>query len=401
MAAAKRTLERTATPGVYRRGKTYVVRYRVNGKGRSRYVRTYDEARSVKAELTADIRRGVHRETSAVTFEDYARRWLDTYTGRTSRGFRESTRKGYRFSIEQRAIPFFDGWLLAEIDAPAVRRFIASLFERKVKDRPPAASTVRAHVAALKALLATAVEDGKIAHNPASGVRIARAGDPVVERVALDLRRALDSDELARFMEACPEDWRLFFRLLAMTGVRIGEAVELRWSDVDLGAKRLRVRRRFYRGTVAPPKSENGRRDVPLSTELARELWTRRGRADDLIFMSVRGQRVDRDWLWKNVLKPTAKKAGVEWAGFHTFRHTCASILFASGKNPKQVQMWLGHSDPGFTLRTYVHLIDDGLGDADFLDAAKWARGGYTNGYTRATRKQTNGAPARVPETAR
>ena len=76
------------------------------------------------------------------------------------------------------------------------------------------------------------------------------------------------------------------------------------------------------------------------------------------------------------MLKPTAKTAGVPWAGFHTFRHTCASILFAEGKNPKQVQMWLGHSDPGFTLRTYVHLIDDGLGDADFLDGAGWATGG-------------------------
>lgn len=46
------------------------------------------------------------------------------------------------------------------------------------------------------------------------------------------------------------------------------------------------------------------------------------------------------------------------------------SVLFASGKNPKQVQMCLGRSDPGFTLRTYVHLIDDGLGDADFLDGS-------------------------------
>ena len=51
-------------------------------------------------------------------------------------------------------------------------------------------------------------------------------------------------------------------------------------------------------------------------------------------------------------------------------RHTCASLLFESGKNVEQVQEWLGHADPGFTLRTYVHLMDDGLGDADFLDLA-------------------------------
>jgi integrase len=53
---------------------------------------------------------------------------------------------------------------------------------------------------------------------------------------------------------------------------------------------------------------------------------------------------------------------------FHTFRHTCASLLFAEGRNVKQVQEWLGHADPGFTLRTYVHLLDEGLGDPTFLD---------------------------------
>ena len=83
----------------------------------------------------------------------------------------------------------------------------------------------------------------------------------------------------------------------------------------------------------------------------------------------MRGTRVQRDNLWRRVLKPAAREAGVEWVGFHTFRHTCASLLFGAGKNVKQVQEWLGHHDPGFTLRTYVHLVDGGLGDADFLDA--------------------------------
>jgi len=397
-------LVKTKTPGVYKRGGSYVVRYRHGSEERKRFARTYAEARAIKQSVETDKRRGEHREVGTLTFEDYAKGWLDTYTGRTSRGFRESTRKGYRFSIEKRAIPFFDGWLLAEIDAPLVRRYIASLFDRQVGRRidgkakkvSPAVSTVRGHVAALKALLATAVEDGLIRHNPASGVRIARTGDPIVEPDAAELRRALDSDELERFLSACPEDWRLFFRLLAMSGIRIGEAIELRWSDVDLGAKRLRVRRRFYQGTVAPPKSENGQRDVPLSTDVAQALWRLQGDPGELIFTSLRGCRVDRDWLWKNVLKPTAKKAGVPWAGFHTFRHTCASILFASGKNPKQVQMWLGHSDPGFTLRTYVHLIDDGLGDADFLDEAKWA----TPRATWATGTQAKPESAKARKTA-
>jgi integrase len=64
----------------------------------------------------------------------------------------------------------------------------------------------------------------------------------------------------------------------------------------------------------------------------------------------------------------------VAWVSFHTFRHTCASLLFEEGRNVKQVAEWLGHADPSFTLRTYVHLMDAGVGDADFLDRAVQAR---------------------------
>lgn len=61
---------------------------------------------------------------------------------------------------------------------------------------------------------------------------------------------------------------------------------------------------------------------------------------------------------------------GVEtsWVSFHTFRHTCASLLFENGRNVEQVSEWLGHTDPSFTLSTYVHLLDEGIGGADFFD---------------------------------
>src|SRR2546423_3403768 len=105
--AAKRILAKTATPGVYKRGKSYMVRYRVHGQERKRYARTYAEARDLKATLTTDIRRGEHRELGRVTFEQYAREWLKSYQGRTTRGFRESTRVGYRRTLNKKAIPFF------------------------------------------------------------------------------------------------------------------------------------------------------------------------------------------------------------------------------------------------------------------------------------------------------
>jgi integrase len=391
-------LEKTRTPGVYRRGQSYVVVYRVRGQQRKRMARTYAEARDLKASLATDVRRGEYRETTMLTFEEYARDWIDSYTGRTTRGFRESTRIGYRRSMTEKAIPFFSKrtGTLAEIEPRDIRQFVAWLFDEKEQGRKLAVSTVRGHVAAIKVLLATAVEDGLIRHNPAAGVRIARPGAPVIETDAAEQRRALDSKQLQVFLQACTPEWEPFFRLLAMTGLRIGEATELRWRDVDFGDKRLHIRRQVYEGEIAAPKSRFGKRDIPLSTVMSRVLWPMQGKPDELVFSGPRGLHVDRGWLWRNHLEPARDAAGVPWVTFHTFRHTCASILFASGKNPKQVQVWLGHSDPGFTLRTYVHLIDDGLGDADFLDAAKWA----TPRATRATETQAKPGTAEPREMA-
>ena len=72
--------------------------------------------------------------------------------------------------------------------------------------------------------------------------------------------------------------------------------------------------------------------------------------------------------LFARVLKPAARRAGVPWAGFHTLRHTCATMLFRRGLNAKQVQVWLGHHSPAFTLAVYVHLLSDDLPDPTFWD---------------------------------
>ena len=148
---------------------------------------------------------------------------------------------------------------LAEIEPRDVKRSAAHVASRGVSP-----NTVRLALAPVKALLATAVEEGLIRANPAAGVRIAQA---TAEEQAEDERvKALTEEELRRLLAEIPSEWRLFFEFLAHTGLRIGEAIALRWSDVDLGQRRLLVRRRLYRGAFAPRKSKYGRRDVPLST---------------------------------------------------------------------------------------------------------------------------------------
>ena len=171
--------------------------------------------------------------------------------------------------------------------------------------------------------------------------------------------------ELKRVLAAVPENWRLLPDLLSETALRIGEALALEWGDVDLGARRIQVRRRYYRGKIGPPKSRYGRRSVPLTPRMAQELWKRQKAAGApgermLVFPSKTGGYLDTTNLYRWWNK-AAKLAGVEWAGFHTLRHTCATRLFRSGWNAKQVQLMLGHHSPAFTLSVYVHVLDEEL----------------------------------------
>lgn len=387
-------------PGIYRRGSRYVVTFRdLNGHQRKRFARTLREARDLKAALRTDVRRREYRQESRVTFVDYARDWIDTYQGRTSSGVRDATREDYRARLGLRldehgqlrlddqgraygAVGFFGRRRLAEIEPRDIKAYA-----KQLADRGLAPNTVRLALAPVKALFATAFEEGLIRVNPAANVRIIQPAatdadtDPHVKALTESELQALleeircprcsTADTPPTLCEAC-ERWRLFFSFLAHTGLRIGEAIALRWDDVDLGGRRVQVRRRFYRGSFAPPKSRYGRRAVPLSPRMAQALWRLRGTAgdDELVFASETGGVLDSSNLMRRVLKPAARRAGVAWVGFHTFRHTCATTLFRRGLNPKQAQVWLGHHSPAFTLATYVHLIADDLPDASFLDKA-------------------------------
>ncbi len=98
-------------------------------------------------------------------------------------------------------------------------------------------------------------------------------------------------------------------------------------------------------------------------------------------------------------MKPIAEEAGVPWAAFHTLRHTCASRLFSQGRNAVQVQRWLGHHSPAFTLATYVHLLDgDDLGGP--LSTPKIARESVSEVSAQGTDTARNGAQAQVLQAA-
>ena len=375
--------------GVYKRGGRYIAVYRDQyGKQRKVFASTIKEAEDLKAERRTDVRRGEHRSMSRQRFDQYAREWVETCPGRTKRGLSRNARDDYRDLLNRLAIPFFGSIRLAEVEPQHVKRYAKQLADHGLKP-----SSVKKALAPVKALFADALEDGLIRSNPAA-VRVAQQEETEGTTPQDEKVKALTAEELTALLDELPEWCRPFFEFLVETGLRIGEAVEVRFADIDFGRRRLRVDRRFYRGRVGLPKGRKRRR-VPLSEATAQALWTmQRDRdPDEIIFTAERGGRIDSSNLMARVLKPAAVRAGVgewvkgerglraeTWVGFHSFRHTCATMLFRDGWNAKQVCMFLGHTDPGFTLRTYVHLLDDDLPEPQVL-----ATVGGNKGATGAT----------------
>jgi integrase len=375
-------LEKTKTPGIYKRGSRYVVTWRDRaGRQRRESAATLTEARDVKAK-----NRNQRGPTQRIRFATYAPLWLEAYRGRTGEGIGGGTLDDYARSLEQDGVPYFGRLYLDEITTGEVKRYVAHLEQRGL-----APSSVAKALTVVRLVFASAVEDDDygLPSNPALGVRVGRRRAGVDDEPV----KVLEPDELERLLTALTDELSLFFDFLFETGLRISEAIEVRWSDIDLGRGRLSVSRQFYRGRLGKPKG-NKTRTVRLSTRMVQELQRlRRAAADDqLVFTAERGGRLIPSNVMSRVLKPTAVKTGLgewvvergrrraeSWVGFHTFRHTCATQLFLRGWNAKQVSVFLGHSDPAFTLRTYIHLLPEDLPEP-------WGDNSVTTGATETDR---------------
>ena len=368
---------KTKHPGIFKRGSRYVVVFYVDGRQRKEAVRTLDEARRLKARRETDVERGEFHARSRATLREYALGWVEGYQGRGRRGFRDSTREDYRRMLTQYPLDYFpERTRLTEITPMRIAEFVAWLCEQTkpapTKDHPGRCEplsdkTIRNVMGPLRACLATAVREGLIRSNPARDIDLPHR--PTAEDTEDEEVRVMNEEELRALLKQFPEQWRLFFWFLAATGLRISEAIAVQWRHLQLdgSTSHVKVRRGVVRGKPGPPKSRHARRDVPLPSGLVlalreRRKETERAGDDDLVFPASNGAYLHVGNLRRRVLKPAREGAGVEWVGFHTFRHTCASLLFAEGRNAVQVQRWLGHHSAAFTLTTYVHLLDGDLG---------------------------------------
>jgi integrase len=259
-------LEPTEVPGVYRRGSKFVAVYRVEGRQRKQAVDTLADARAIKLQRDGEAR-AVRR---GPTLHAFSLSWLDRYAGTGHDSVRANTRREYRRLLVNFALTYFDREVrVRELDRAAVQHFVDWLTTRPGREGRLCDSSIANVLTPLRLTLGAAVAEGLLNANPAEQVVLPRrrAGRAWSTRE----RRYLTRAELARLLDEVPPKWGPLFELLAATGLRISEAVGLRWSDLvlDGATPHLRVRRAIVKGALVAPKSRHGARLIPLTPDLA------------------------------------------------------------------------------------------------------------------------------------
>jgi integrase len=190
--------------------------------------------------------------------------------------------------------------------------------------------------------------------------------------------RFLDETELEALLAAVRDDEkgpteRCLFLTAAMTGLRQGELLGLRWRDVDWSAARIRVRQSYVRGEFGTPKSRRSSRSVPLADRVAGELERHFKRSpfqadEDLVFCHPgTGTPLDRSRLLKR-FKAAAKRASIREVRFHDLRHTFGTRMAAAGVVLRTLQEWMGHRDFKTTL-IYAD-YQPSAGEAELIERA-------------------------------
>jgi integrase len=223
-----------------------------------------------------------------------------------------------------------------------------------------AAPTVNRALGVLQGVFHWAVEWRRLAWNPVVGTRRlthtrAATIDARTPETVEAIRARLDQQNAT------------LVSVLAYEGLRPGEAYALVWGDVldDRGwrRKRLLVQRAISGDEVTTPKSQRAREPelfAPVARELA-ELHLAQGRPgpDRLVFPDATGGHLRRQNWRRRVWIPALQRAGVAYFRSYDLRHTCATLLLYEGRTLNEVAEHLGHADPGFTARTYAHVMRD------------------------------------------
>jgi integrase len=338
------------------------IQKRPNGKWRARYrdpsgkehAAHFDrkaDAQRWLDQVTADIVRGVYVDPRAgrVLFGAFAREWLAAQT------FNPSTREAVEVRLRVHILPTLGDMELGAIRPSTVQAWLRS---RQEECSPRYVKTMLAHVSSI---LGAAVEDGLIARNPCASKSV-KAPRAEQGRIV-----PWTADQVAAVVAAHPLRYRAVPVTVAVCGLRQGEVFGLRVQDVDFLRRRVLVRQQVKllsgQPVLASPKGGKAR-EVPLpeavAVALAERLRKFSAGPDGLVFTSRERRPLIRTYYNPHIWKPALQAAGIAPTrenGMHALRHFYASVLLDGGESIRTLAEYLGHADPGFTLRVYTHLI--------------------------------------------
>ncbi|MDT9693326.1 site-specific integrase [Streptomyces sp. P9(2023)] len=329
------------------------------------------------AHIETDMSRGqyVDPRSARTTFQQYGERWLRNHQADPNTGFSMESQ------IRRHAFPYIGSRPLGSFKPEHIRDWVTEL-----KDAGVVGSYARVIYSNVRTVLNAAVDDGHLAKNPCAA-RSVKAPPVEAKRVV-----PWTADRVFAVRGELPERYQAMVDAGAGCGLRQGEILGLAVDAIDFETDTLHVVRQLKlsrsKPVFAPPKGGK-LRDVPLPGPVADALrahmkqfppsditlpWmTQRGPlvTHRLVFTAPLGNHVWRNMFNTDHWKPALAAAGVipdreegeqtyaaaREHGMHALRHFYASVLLDGGENVKALAEYLGHSDPGLTLRVYAHLM--------------------------------------------
>ncbi|MDI5971413.1 site-specific integrase [Streptomyces sp. SL13] len=332
-------------------------------KRKTVYGNTWEECDTKRQELVSRDRQGIPTPTRSVKLSEWLPYWLDVHVKPQRK---QTTYAKYEMHVRLYLVPFLGSRRLENLTTANVRRMLADVTAKS------SAATAKESHRVLRTALTAACRDELITRNVVQLV-------PAPQVTARELN-PWTLDETLTFLEAARTD-PLYpaFVLAVVLGLRRGEILGLRWSDVDFERRTLTVRVTLHRGDAGLylDTTKNRRtRVIPIPLMCVAPLrWQRLRQAvqrvagaqgwfdGDHVFTSRTGRPIEPRNLYRSFTR-VAASAGLPRVRLHDTRHGCASLLFAAGVAPRTVMEILGHSQIAVTMNVYTHVSDDNRREA-------------------------------------
>jgi len=364
---------------VVKRGKTYSIVFEVEdtktGKKKQKWeggYKTKKEAEKAVGEAVYKIQNGTYILPETTTTKEYLKDWYKVYV---EPNLEQTTADGYNVNIEKHIIPYIGDIPLQKLRAANIQDLYNQLKEKgntKNGGTLSGKSILYVH-RVLRQALQHAVRNQVISRNPADDVK-----SPSVEKYHSEI---FDSKEVNTLLKIVKDsEYEIPITLSAIIGLRRGEALGLKWSDVDWKNTNITIRNQLVptsKGVIdKKPKSEGSIRTIPIPPTVVALLKNQRltqlknkvalGEEyikNDLVSCHVNGSNIDPSNFSK-VFSKILEVNGLKHIRYHDLRHSAATNMLMNGIDIKTVSTILGHSTISITLEIYAHVLDSMKRDA-------------------------------------